>query len=391
MSGSTRSYEMARWFVERGHEVHMITSERTQDVEQKEWKKTVESGINVHWYPVFYSNKMIFLKRIIAFLKFVVVSAQKAASIDGDIVFATSTPLTIALPGIYAKKRNKIPMIFEVRDLWPEVPISLGAIKNKLLISASRWLEGYAYKSSEHIVALSEGMKAGVVKAGYPENKVSVIPNSSDNDLFSVSEEEGLNFRKGHSWLGDRPLIVYTGTHGKVNGVSYFVRLAKATIKKDPDIRFLTVGDGRERKMVADLAKKYGVLNKNFFMMGSVPKTQIPAILSAADIATSLVINNEALWANSANKFFDGLASGTTFAVNHGGWQAEILEQEKAGFVLHPTNIEQAANTLIAKISDKDWLQKTAKNAKRLAKERFDRDKLARELIKVLKNVASEH
>jgi glycosyltransferase involved in cell wall biosynthesis len=334
---------------------------------------------------------MGFTERIKAFLKFVVVSAQKAASIDGDIVFATSTPLTIALPGIYAKKRNKIPMIFEVRDLWPEVPISLGAIKNKLLISASRWLEGYAYKSSEHIVALSEGMKAGVVKAGYPENKVSVIPNSSDNDLFSVSEEEGLNFRKGHSWLGDRPLIVYTGTHGKVNGVSYFVRLAKATIKKDPDIRFLTVGDGRERKMVADLAKKYGVLNKNFFMMGSVPKTQIPAILSAADIATSLVINNEALWANSANKFFDGLASGTTFAVNHGGWQAEILEQEKAGFVLHPTNIEQAANNLIAKISDKDWLQKTAKNAKRLAKERFDRDKLARELIKVLKNVASEH
>jgi UDP-N-acetylglucosamine:LPS N-acetylglucosamine transferase len=128
MVGSTRSYEMARRLVAYGHEVHMITSWREDDG-RKNWFKTEENGINVHWLPVPYSNEMGFYERIKAFVKFALGSAKKAIELKGDIVFATSTPLTIAVPGIIASKINRIPMVFEVRDLWPEVPVALGILR----------------------------------------------------------------------------------------------------------------------------------------------------------------------------------------------------------------------------------------------------------------------
>lgn len=109
MSGGTRSYEIARRLVDWGHEVHMITSDRNNNADRKVWKTTKEAGINVHWYPVPYSNKMSFSKRIKAFMKFARASALKASSLEANIVFATSTPLTIALPGIYTKWKKEYP------------------------------------------------------------------------------------------------------------------------------------------------------------------------------------------------------------------------------------------------------------------------------------------
>src|SRR5690554_854503 len=118
MSGGTRSYEMARRMVAAGHEVHMVTSYREQDANRKGWFLTEEAGINVHWYPVPYSNHMGFVQRIKAFIAFALAARKKSVELDGDIIFATSTPLTIALPAVPASRKKKIPMVFEVRDLW---------------------------------------------------------------------------------------------------------------------------------------------------------------------------------------------------------------------------------------------------------------------------------
>jgi glycosyltransferase involved in cell wall biosynthesis len=383
--GSTRSYEMARRLVEWGHEIHMITTDRKGQVTKRGWKTTKETGINVHWYPVAYSNKMSFGNRIKAFMKFAWVSALKASILDADVVFATSTPLTIALPGIYASKRLDVPFVFEVRDLWPELPVAVGAIKNKILIKLASTLENFAYRQSAQIIALSPGMKDGIAKTGYPEQKVHVIPNSSDMELFDIPEQEGFEFREKYNWLKNRPLIVYTGALGFINGVSYFARIASEVKALNPDIRFLVVGGGKEYDSVKKKAASLEVLNKNFFMFERIPKKDMPAVLSAADIATSLVLNIEAIWANSANKFFDALASGTPVAINYGGWQAEILNKEKAGFQIHATDFKKAAKTLTEKISDKPWLDQTGNNAKKVAVNRFNRDKLAKYFEEVLK------
>lgn len=379
MSGSTRSYEMAKRLVDHGHEVFMITSWRETLPNQKTFE-SIEAGIKVFWLPVSYSNKMNFFERIKAFFTFALKASKKAIELDGDVVFATSTPLTICIPGIISSKAKNIPMVFEVRDLWPEVPLAMGIISNPFLKLFSKLLEKIAYFNSERIVALSPGMAEGVISTGYPKNRVSIIPNSSDIDFFCDKEQSGKKFRQKHHWLGNRPLVVYCGTLGQVNGVDYLCKVAFETAKTNPEICFLVVGSGKMELEVCNEAKRLGVLNKNFFMLKEMKKIEIPAVLAAANFATSLVIDEPALWANSANKFFDALAAGIPFGINHEGWLAELLRSSGAGIVLSPRSHTEAAQQLIEKLYDKTWLENARKAAKNLAKNVFDRNLLAKKL-----------
>lgn len=386
MAGGTRSFEMARRLVNAGHEVHVVTT-WSKPTEKRGWYETVESGINVHWLPVPYSNALSYRDRIIAFMRFAFSSANKAASLNGDVIFATSTPLTIALPGIYASLWKRIPMVFEVRDLWPEIPIAIGVLRDPVSKGFARFLEWLAYHCSAHVVALSPGMAEGVIRRGIPESRVTVIPNSCDLELFDVPATYGDEFRAKHEWLGERPLVVYTGTLGFINGVEYFARLAKRVSEFDPEIRFLMVGEGKEERKVKETAESLEVLNRNFFMIPQIPKREMPYVLSAADVTTSFVINLKELWPNSANKFFDSLAAGKPIAINHEGWQADIIRRTGAGLVLDPVDIDKSAEFLFQAIKNKDWLKKAGMAARKLARDEFSRDELAQKLENVLKKV----
>ncbi len=374
MSGGTRSYEFARRLAMRGHDVQMITSCGRGDCSG--WVCTKKSGISVHWCSVPYSNHMSHYQRLWSFLRFSWLAGRKAAKLGADVIFATSTPLTIALPAVYAARRLSVPMVFEVRDLWPQVPIAMGALRNPITITLAHRLERFAYRSAAHVIALSPDMKAGVVAAGYPAEQVTVIPNSSDFQLFQVPEQSGRDFRNQYDWLKDRPLAVYTGTLGMVNGVDYLARLASAVAECNAEIRFLVIGAGREENKVRETAESLGVLNRNFFMLPQIPKAKMPAVLSAADIATSTVIDRQALWANSANKVFDALAAGRPVAINHRGWLAEMIDRSGCGLVLDPHDMESAAGRLVAALGDRQWLTQAGAAAHRTGKERFDRDKL---------------
>jgi glycosyltransferase involved in cell wall biosynthesis len=388
MAGGTRSYEMARRLVAAGHEVQMVTAQRSG--EGRDWTETNEAGIRVHWCPVAYSNHMSFQRRIRSFLEFSWRAAHKAATFRCDVIFASSTPLTIALPAAYGAWRQRAPIVFEVRDLWPDAPVAVGALKRRLPIAMARGLERFAYARASHVVALSPDMKDGVVSTGYPADCVSVIPNSCDLALFGVPADEGQRFRRQHAWLQDRPLVVYTGTLGLVNGVDYLARLASAVARRDADVRFLVIGEGREREKVRRVASEVNVLDRNFFMLDSVPKREMPAILSAADIATSTVIDRKPLWANSANKVFDALAAGRPIAVNHEGWLADMIRQSGCGLVLPVDDVERAARLLIATLGDQAALQKAQEAARQVARERFDREILAQKLEAVIRAVAEQ-
>lgn len=385
MVGGTRSYEMARRLVDAGHHVDMITSWR-EPMDGTDWFETEEAGIKVHWLPVAYANHMDYRNRLKAFIRFAFQSARRAADLNNDLVFATSTPLTIALPGRHAARKRKIPMVFEVRDLWPEVPIAIGALQNPIAKYLALRLERYAYMHSDRIVALSPGMADGICRTGYPAERVHVIPNASDLDLFS-DESSGEAFRKKIPDLRGRPLIAYAGTLGLINGVGYLAEIAHAATTLAPDLRFAIVGEGKETSMVEQRAQQLGVLDRNLFMFPAVSKSEMPGVLAGSDIALSLCIDLEATWANSANKFFDALAAGTPIAVNYGGWQAAILEENRAGVRIPATDAQSAARILAEWAENRAELESAGLAARRLAEERFDRDKLAQDLEHVLLSV----
>lgn len=119
-----------------------------------------------------------------------------------------------------------------------------------------------------------------------------------------------------------------------------------------------------------------------------MPKAETPDVLAAADIALSLFVDLKPMWANSANKFFDALASATPVAINYGGWQADLLSTTGAGIRLPPVDSEKAAQQLGEFLADAEWLSKAGMAARQLAEEKFSRDKLAEELEGVLLDAA---
>ncbi|MFC4172164.1 glycosyltransferase family 4 protein [Microvirga sp. GCM10011540] len=373
-----RSYEFARRLVAMGHQVEMVTSyTHARENDPAEWFETVEEGIRVHWLPVPYSNKMGFRKRIQAFFRFAVGASRKAASIEADVVFATSGPLTIALPGIYASWLRKVPMVFEVRDLWPEGAIQLGVLTNPIGKRLARGLERLAYGWARHIVALSPGMRDGIVDAGVPENKITVIPNAADLDLFHP-DIDGSEMKKSIGIQG-RFSLAYIGTMGLANGLG-FVLDAAAELKRrnENDIVFVLHGDGMERANLEARAIREGLDNVVF--SGPTPKHLTAEVVAAADVCMTIFKNVPVLRTCSPNKLFDALAAGKPILTNMPGWLGEIAEGQRTGVLVEPDNASDFADKAVWMRDNPQTLLEFQHNARRLAEEQFSRDVLARRL-----------
>ena len=386
-NGGTRSYEMARRWVARGHRVHMVTSDSERSTGG--WRTYEVEGITVHACAVPYSNSMSFGRRIQAFFQFGVRASFRARRLKGDVVFATSTPLTIIVPALFATAFRRTPMVFEVRDLWPDVPIALGVLTNPLMQRAARTLEWIAYHSADAVVALSPGMAEGIRNRGIGASRIVVAPNSCDNEDFNIPNAIGIAYRESQPWLKDRPLVVYCGTLGKVNNIRYMVDVAAATRLLESSIAFAIYGTGAEEQLVRERADSLGLLNTTLFMPGAVTKKELPDILSAADVCTSFVLPVKELEYNSANKFFDALAAGRTMAVNHYGWQAELLEASGAGLVLDPKDPYKAARALIDFLRDPGRVSRARDAARLLADQQFARDLLSDRVLETLVAVKS--
>ena len=384
MSSGTRSYEMARRLVKKGHEVYMISSKHSHS-EIKERNFSIEEGVHVWWLPVKYSNNMNFIQRIYSFIVYCIYAYIIGRKLNYGLVLASSTPLTVAIPGIFLSKIRKVPFILEVRDLWPAIPIKLRIIRNVLLIKLSQYLERISYRLSDKIIALSYGMRDGIINTGINKSKITVIPNGSDIELFNINSKSDIGFIDQTDWLNtDRDIIIYTGAIGKINGLSYMAFMAEEMIKLNPNVLFCIIGDGVEKDKVNLLAKKLGIMNNNFYMVPKMSKKKLPQILSISTVLTSFVINEKILWNNSANKFFDGLAAGKPLMINYGGWQADLLNEYDAGIVVSPDDPIIGAKKLNDLLQDKQRLHNMGQAGLELAKTVFNRNKLYKSFENVL-------
>ena len=370
MPGSTRSFELAKRLVNNGHKVWMITSKRDSHQEARiGW--SIENGIDVCWLPVSYSNNMGFFRRIFSFLSFSLQSAKVCLSFKADLVFATSTPLTIAIPAIVYSKMKNIPMVFEVRDLWPAIPIAVGALKSKLSIKLARWLEKYSYQNSKRIITLSKGMKDGVISTGYPAEKTHVITNLCTINNFRKNNHSNNLIIDGFDWNNTDPLIIYTGAFGHINDVVYLINIAGQFKKKGSSAKFIIAGEGVEANNIKSKARELNLLNESVFVIDPIQKSDIPLLYARATIVTSLFINMKELWHNSANKFFDGLAAGKPIMINYSGWQRDMLEKHNAGFYVPYDDPVKGARILNEILIDQTNQIIMGESAKKLAEEQF--------------------
>jgi glycosyltransferase involved in cell wall biosynthesis len=385
MTGGTRSYEFAKRLISNGHKVTFLTSERTLGTRSSGWREEVYEGIKILWLSVPYDNRFGALSRIKAFLSFGIRSALKGRTIPFDIIFATSTPLTIGLPGLFLKFLRRRPMVFEVRDLWPELPIAMNVIKNPVLIWLLRAFEKFIYKSSTSIVALSPGMKDGIVRYGIDPKNVHVIPNLADLERFLPDVKKRINTREELGFKESDIVLGYFGTFGKINDVNFLVHMVDA-LPHNSSVKLLMCGGGATFNETIQAAKLVDPEGERITILEGVSKEEISDLYRAVDISCSVFLPIPEMEINSANKFFDSLASGKCTLINYGGWQQNLLEEHQAGFRVSSNPILAAQE--LARFISLDTIELNGQNARSLAEYKYDRDKLASLLVSVLESAA---
>ena len=376
-SGGTRSFDLATGFLGLGHHVEILTS--TSDLRHKtgkRWSKIEKNGLVVHYTYLNYRNDMTYYQRLTVFFQFLWFSSLKLLSLKGNVVLATSTPLTIGIPALIKKWIHKTPFIFETRDIWPEAAIAIGAVNNKILQKILYFLEHLIYKNATAIVPLSVDMKQSIVSR-YPklvEKPIEVIENISEINRFQNGYNKEVSVLKKKIGFQPRFTVLYAGTFGRVNGIDYVIELANKLLHLDPTIIFILIGNGAEKKILMQKAIDKEVLNKNVFILDTVSKQDLPQLYFECNMGSSFVIAVKELWANSANKFFDTLAAGKPILINYNGWQKELINKKNIGYVL-PVDINDNMVKEFALYSQKKVLiAKQQENALNIAKASYATD-----------------
>lgn len=360
--GAVRSYHLAKGLVDAGHAVEMITGGATTGYGRR-WI----DGIIVHYLPVHYDQKFGFLKRSIAFLKFVSQAKTLITKLPRpDLLYVTSTPLTTGLVGIWAKKKYAIAYLFEVRDIWPQAPIEVRAIKNPLLIRILQSLEKKIYLQAIQLVALSPGIADHLRKVA-PGQQVHLIPNFSDLQLFCPKAKNQTTLKK--YGLKSTLTIGYTGALGQVNAVDELLNLAELAKNRGKNWQFLIMGEGSHQAYLQETALKKSLSGVYFIPFGS--KTKVNEVLGLSDFAWISFAHVPVLKTNSPNKFFDALAAGKAIIVNHKGWVYDLVATYQLGIACFPSNVEEAFTKLEELDQNRLDLAKMGQNSRKLAEQYF--------------------
>ena len=388
----TRSYEFARHLVERGHQVTMICgsygagrsglSGNFQDGK----REGIVHGIEVIEFALPYSNQDRFIKRGLTFLRFAWRSTRVAFARQYDLIFATSTPLTAGIPGIVASLLRRKPFVFEVRDLWPELPREMGVIKNPIVLAGLGFLEWASYHSAKGHVGLSPGIVQGIHRRTIPKDKIRMIPNGCDLDLFKPNDE-----RVQFGGLKDNEFVaIFTGAHGIANGLDAVLDAALELKRRNrKDIRLVFMGEGMLKQKLRERADRDGL--DNCLFLKPVSKRELAHLLGRVDVGMQILSNIPAFYyGTSPNKFFDYISSGLPVLNNYPGWLAELIQEHKCGIAVPPDNSAAFADGLEYMADHKSELAQMGTNARALAESQFDRAKLANKFVDFLEEVVQK-
>ncbi|QDZ06948.1 glycosyltransferase family 4 protein [Sphingomonas panacisoli] len=370
-----RSYQMARGMIQRGHAVTMVCGRGIDGQSGLSGsfahgiRRGVVDGIDVIEVDLSYSNADGFLKRVGTFLSFMWRTVRLVFTERYDVLFASTTPLTVGLPGIIGRWIRRKPFVFEVRDLWPELPRAMGVIRNPLILWAMSALEWASYRSAHRLIGLSPGIVDGIARRGVPRRRIALIPNGCDLDIFSAPgapwQPEGVR--------DESLLAIFAGAHGLANGLDSVIDAAEILQRRERnDIQFVLIGNGMLKPALKARAEREKMSNVIF--LDAVKKTELVGLLRRADVGLQILANIPAFYyGTSPNKFFDYIAIGLPVLNNYPGWLAEMITEADCGIAVPPDDAEAFADALCAFADDRERTAEQGRNARALAENRFAR------------------
>lgn len=381
---------MAQTLIRSGHSVTVVCGSYAQGKTglsapfEKGRRRGLIDGIDVIEFDLDYDNSMGYLQRLSVFLKFAMASIRLALLEPADVVFATTTPLTAGIPGIFARWLRRKPFVFEVRDLWPELPKAMGVITNPIVLWLMSVLEWSSYHSADRLVGLSPGIVDGIVARGVDRSRIAMVPNGCDLDIFSSPAETW----RPRGVRDDQFLAIFTGTHGNANGLDAV--LAAATILKQrgrDDIRIALVGQGGEKVRLEAEAEQGGL--DNVLFLEPVPKSKLSGLMAGSDLGLQVLRNVPAFYfGTSPNKFFDYISAGLPVMNNYPGWLADLICENDCGYAVPPDDPQAFADRLIEAAEDRLALRTKGIKALELAKTRFSRTQLSQDWVRWVTSTA---
>jgi glycosyltransferase involved in cell wall biosynthesis len=296
-----------------------------------------------------------------------------------DVVYASSTPLTVGVTGLLVSRFKRVPFVFEIQDLWPEVAIDLGVLRRRAEIAAAEWLEHGLYDRAEVIVVCSEAVRDALLRAGVPVEKLVLIPNLSDTALFDAAVPNRAYFdRLG---LQGKFVALYSGAMGKSNGVHQLAEAARVLEARGEDeIAIVALGFGSERWKLEQEAASL----PNLLVPPSVTRADVAGIVKAADATLTIFAPYRSLETNSPNKLFDSLAAGRPVVVNVDGWLRRIVEENRAGLYVAADDSDALADALVQLARSPNLREELGRNGRAAAERDFDRELLAGRLRETL-------
>ena len=385
-ASGTRSYEFARVLIARGHQVTVVCGAHAQSGLELpydaswDWHRGDVDGIDVISLPLTYANRDSHLRRGWTFLRFALRSVGLALQLDYDLAFATSTPITAVIPGLAAKWFRGKPFVFEVRDLWPELPRALG-LRNPFVLGGMSLLEFLGYRSADACIGLSPGIVDGIRARADERLPVAMIPNGCDLELFHPAKRARLTL----PGIGPDDFVAgFTGAHGVANGLDALLVVAEELKRRgDTRVKLAFIGDGKEKERLAARAGELGLSNCLFFP--PVPKTELGAITASLDCGLMVLRDVPAFYrGTSPNKFFDYLAAGIPVVNNYPGWLAGLITEHRCGIVVPPGNVAAFADALQTLAADVAGRRAMGAAARALAEKEFARPLLAARFSAVL-------
>lgn len=385
---ANRTYEHCKEWVKEGVEVTVITCAPNfpkgkvyDGYKNKLYQTEVIDGIKVIRVWSYIRANEGFVKRILDYISFAVMAFIVGLFQKTDLIVATSPQFFTSIAGRWLSFFKRKKWVFEVRDLWPESIIAVGAMKRNKAIKLFEWIEKRLYQSANHIIVVTDTFKKKIIERGIDGGKISVYKNGANLDLFMPQKrnkilEEKLN-------LKNKFVFAYIGTHGMAHGLDFVLKSIKSLESSHPDLRFLFIGDGAEKKKLIQLAKDLKLSNAVF--VDSVSKKEVVNYLSVMDVALVNLKKSDTFKTVIPSKIFEAAAMEKPILLGLEGETKGIIENYNAGICYEPENTEDF-HRVIQEIVQSDIYQEKVEGTKALIKD-FDRKNIALEMFNCLKQV----
>ncbi len=392
-AGGSRWNQFAKYWAQAGHKITVLagTVHYATGRKQPEYKGRFivreRQGNNVDVLRCYVSegyNKS-FVGRFWAYLSFAVSSIWAGLFYAGkfDVIICTSPPLTVGLTGCVLGVLKRIPMVFEVRDLWLESFLDMGLVKNRWAIKVMYWLQRKIYNSAKWINVLTPAFEEFLVKVNQvPREKISMIPNAADLDIIKPGPRNNWVRDKHH--LGNKFVVTYVGAHGITNKLMQLIEAASILKEKDSDVQIMLVGDGIRKPILREKVAQLGLDNITF--VDSVPKNVIVDYIAASDVCTAVLQKLELFKAIYPNKVFDYMAAARPIIIGIDGVARKLIEDAGSGIYVEPENAQEFAEAVLKLKEDGQCRREYGENGLNFVRQHFSRASLADKYLDILVN-----